>query len=113
MAVALKHGLDGDIGVALLDPGGFEPRPDDLRAYALAAGVRRMYEQLGLWAAMEPEAEPMRSMVLTDTALGEPVRPSLLSFDGDLPSGEPFAHMLANRWRCACLAGRRGPPACG
>jgi 2-octaprenyl-6-methoxyphenol hydroxylase len=93
LALALKAGLDDDVAVTLADPAGFDLQPDRLRAFAIAAGARRMFEALGVWSAIEPHAEPITEMAITDTALAEPVRPAILSFAGDLSDGEPFAHM--------------------
>ncbi len=103
LALALKSGLDDDVSVVLADPAGFEPRLNDLRASAIGAGTRRMFETLGIWEQVEDEAEPITDMVITDTSLHEPVRPSMLSFGGDLPSGEHFAHMVPNTALLAAL----------
>ncbi|MBY0612333.1 MAG: FAD-dependent monooxygenase [Beijerinckiaceae bacterium] len=96
LALAVKSALGSGIEVSLFDPAGFETRPGDLRASAIAAGVRRMFEALGVWSVMEAEAQPITDMVITDTALGEPMRPVLLSFSGEVTEGEPFAHMVPN-----------------
>jgi 2-octaprenyl-6-methoxyphenol hydroxylase len=97
LALALKAGLDDDIAITIADPSGFQSKPGDLRAFAIAAGTRRMFETLGVWDKMEADAEPITSMAITDTALSEPVRPAILDFSGDLPSGEAFAHMVPDR----------------
>ena len=96
LALAVKRALGDAIEVAVFDPAGFDPRPDDLRASAIAAGVRRMLEALGLWQALEADAEPILDMVITDSALREPMRPALLSFSAIENKGEPFAHMVPN-----------------
>ena len=96
LALAVKSALGSAVEVSVFDPAGFDARPGDLRASAIAAGVRRMFEALGVWSRMEPEAQPITDMVITDTALGEPMRPVLLSFSGDVTAGEPFAHMVPN-----------------
>jgi 2-octaprenyl-6-methoxyphenol hydroxylase len=36
-------------------------------------------------------------MVVTDSKLDDAVRPTFLTFDGDVEAGEPFAHMVENR----------------
>jgi 2-octaprenyl-6-methoxyphenol hydroxylase len=96
LAIALKVGLDDDVGVVVVDPAGGSPRPGDLRASAIAAGTRRMFETLDLWNAMAEAAEPILDMVITDSSLAEPVRSPILEFSGELPSGEHFAHMVPN-----------------
>ena len=96
LALAVKRALGNAIEIAVFDPAGFDPRPDDLRASAIAAGVRRMFEALSLWPALAAEAQPILEMVITDSALREPMRPALLSFSAAENKGEPFAHMVPN-----------------
>lgn len=94
LALALVRG-DGHARVALIDPTppGLGP---DLRASAIAAAARRLFESLGVWAAMAAEAQPIVDMVVTDSRLDDAVRPVFLTFDGALDTGEPFAHMVPN-----------------
>jgi len=68
----------------------------DQRASAIAAAARRMLEQLGIWGKVAGEAEPIISMEITDSRLGDAVRPVFLTFDGAVSEGEPFAHMVPN-----------------
>lgn len=103
LAVALARALPG-LRLAIHDPAFAAPPPDELRAYAIAAGSRRMLEQLELWQALEPVAEPMTQMLITDTALEEPVRQPVLTFgDGEGADAEPFAHMVPARPLLAAL----------
>ena len=101
MALALVQSLKG-LKVAILDRRPFTV-PVDHRASALAAGVRRSFEQLGVWAAMAPEAEPVRLMKITDSGTGDISRPLFLSFAGDVAPGEPYAHLVPNRASVAAL----------
>ncbi|MBV9635369.1 MAG: ubiquinone biosynthesis hydroxylase [Methylobacteriaceae bacterium] len=94
LAVALKHEVDF-ISVAVCDPG-FGHRQPGTRASAIAAGPRRMFERLGVWSEVEPKAQAILDMVITDSRVADPVRPALLGFAGDLEPGEPFAHMVFN-----------------
>lgn len=82
--------------VALLDRRPFSV-PDDKRAFALSAGVRRVLDTLGVWQALSAEAEPIRAMKITDSGQGDLSRPVFLSFEGDVAPGEPYAHMVPNR----------------
>lgn len=72
----------------------------DPRASAIIAAATRMLDVLGAWSAIEPEAQPINSMVVTDSQTGDPVRPVFLTFDGAVSDagGEelPFAHMVPN-----------------
>jgi 2-octaprenyl-6-methoxyphenol hydroxylase len=101
MALALTRFLDG-VKVALLDRRSFTV-PDDLRAFTISAGVRRVFESLGVWDAMAPHASPVRAMKLTDSGRGDISRPLFLTFDGDVAPGEPFAHLVPNRAMQAAL----------
>ena len=68
----------------------------DPRASAIAAGAIRMLKALGAWDAIEPEAEPIMDMIVTDSKTTDPVRPTFLTFGGEVAPGEPFAHMIPN-----------------
>jgi 2-octaprenyl-6-methoxyphenol hydroxylase len=87
-----QHGLK----VALVDRRAFTV-PDDKRAFALSAGVRRVLSTLGVWDALAPEAQPIRAMKITDSGTGDISRPVFLTFEGDVAPGEPYAHMAPNR----------------
>ena len=39
----------------------------------------------------------MLDMVVTDSKLDDAVRPTFLTFGGEVEEGEPFAHMVENR----------------
>src|SRR3954471_4629865 len=82
--------------VALIDRRPFAV-PDDKRAFALSAGVRRVLDTLGVWSAIAPDAQPITSMKITDSGRGDIARPVFLSFEGDVAPGEPYAHMVPNR----------------
>ena len=69
----------------------------DGRASAIAAAASRMLQQLGCWAEIEPQAQAITDMVVTDSRTADPVRPVFLTFDGEIAPGEPFAHMVANK----------------
>ena len=71
--------------------------PRDARASAIAAGVRRVFEALGVWPAMAAEAQPILAMRITDSGEGDIARPLFLTFEGDVAPGEAFAHMVPNR----------------
>src|SRR5581483_6502996 len=59
-------------------------------------GARRLFEGLGVWDAVAGEAQPILEMIITDSRLENAVRPTFLSFAGDVAEGEPFAHMIEN-----------------
>src|SRR5262249_41751811 len=68
------------------------------RASAIVAAVRRLFETLGVWQGAADEAQPILDMVVTDSRVEDAVRPVFLTFAGDVEPGEPFAHMIENRF---------------
>lgn len=101
LALALTRAMAG-LKLALVDRRPFSV-PKDQRASAIAAGVRRVFEQLGAWADVAPHSEPIRRMKITDSGSGDISRPLFLSFDGEVKPGEPFAHMVPNTALAAAL----------
>ena len=95
LAIALKRAHGPALDVTVCDPslpaGGARHRG---RAFAIAAGGRRMFEQLGLWERVEPAAQAIRDMVVSDSRLVDPVRPVFLTFARDQEDEAPFAHMV-------------------
>jgi len=104
MAAALAHGVPG-ARLALIEAG---RAGSDPRASAIAAGVRNAFAAIGAWDAMAPEANPIRSMKITDSGPDDLARPLFLDFSGDSVPGEPFAHMVPNGAVTAALEGIAG-----
>jgi 2-octaprenyl-6-methoxyphenol hydroxylase len=102
LGIALRQGLGALFSVVVADPGLDRPLHDD-RASAIAAAARRLFETIGVWAAVEADAQPIRDMIITDSALSDAVRPTFLSFAGDIEPGECFAHMVENDRLLAAL----------
>ncbi len=98
LAVALKKAAP-HLAVELVDPAPAGAWQRDERASALVAAARNLLAVLGVWDKIEPEAEPIRRMVITDSRAGDPVRPVFLTFEGagTTEEGQPFAHMVPNR----------------
>src|SRR5262249_11304125 len=76
----------------------------DPRASAIVAAARRLFETIGVWQAVE--AQPILDMVVTDSRLQDAVRPTFLTFDGDVEPDEPFAHMIENGPLLAALVAK-------
>ena len=96
LALALKQARGETLSIRLHDPAFARSAGRDSRAYAVAAGARRMLETLEVWPAIAATAQPIAAMDITDSPLEEPIRPLFLSFDGEIAPGEPFAHMVEN-----------------
>jgi 2-octaprenyl-6-methoxyphenol hydroxylase len=111
LAIALRQGLGESFSVTVADPAlDRAARADDLRASAIAAAARRLFETIGVWQTVEGEAQPILDMAVTDSRLNDVVRPTFLTFAGEvvqrrqvhaggvnLPASEPFAHMVENK----------------
>jgi 2-octaprenyl-6-methoxyphenol hydroxylase len=96
LAIALRQGLGDPFSVTVADPALGAARSGDPRASAIAAAARRLFEAIGVWDEIAGGAQPILDMVVTDSKLGDAVRPVFLSFEGELEPGEPFAHMIEN-----------------
>jgi 2-octaprenyl-6-methoxyphenol hydroxylase len=105
LAIALRQGLGADFNVVVADPALGRPPGEDARASAIAAGARRLFEAIGVWSAVA-DAQPILDMVVTDSRLGDAVKPVFLTFAGEVEPGEPFAHMVENGRLMAALAAK-------
>jgi 2-octaprenyl-6-methoxyphenol hydroxylase len=94
LGLALKQALGSSLEIAVCDPALARDPAVDKRAYAIAAGARRMLEALGVWREVEAGAQAMLDMAITDSRVADPVRPVFLTFEGEVEPGEPFAHMV-------------------
>jgi 2-octaprenyl-6-methoxyphenol hydroxylase len=104
LALALRQGLGADVAVVVADPA-LATRPSrDPRATAIVAACRRLFETLGVWGEIADTAQPILDMVVTDSKLEDATRPVFLTFAGNVEPGEPFAHMVENRFLIDALA---------
>ena len=103
LAIALRQALGSGFSVALADPTLGRSHADDERASAIVTSVRRLFETLGVWQALAGEAQPILDMAVTDSRLDDAVRPTFLTFGGEVEPGEPFAHMIENRFLISAL----------
>ncbi len=110
LAIALRQGLGEAFSVMVVDPALATPQSKDPRASAIAAAARRLFEAIGVWDAVADKAQPILDMVVSDSKLDDVVRPTFLTFGGevehsrrahdggvDIIESEPFAHMVENR----------------
>jgi len=97
LAIALRQGLGEAFAVTVVDPALGVAQSKDPRASAIAAAARRLFEAIEVWDAVADKAQPILDMVVTDSKLDDAVRPTFLTFGGEVEEGEPFAHMIENR----------------
>ncbi len=86
MALALARCLGPEISILAIDRGTrpTQPADDDPRAVALSASSHQLLQALGVWPALAAQAQPVRRIEITDSALDAGLRPVLLSWDGGL-----------------------------
>src|SRR5712671_6725249 len=96
LAIALRQGLGDSFKVTVADPALGNSHAGDARASAIAAAARRLFETLGVWDKVADRAQPILDMVVTDSKLQDAMRPTYLTFGGEIAPGEPFAHMIEN-----------------
>ncbi|HEY2531516.1 MAG TPA: ubiquinone biosynthesis hydroxylase [Xanthobacteraceae bacterium] len=106
LAIALRQALGPSFSVAVADPTLALRAADDERASAIVAAARRLLATLGVWQDVADEAQPILDMVVTDSRLDDAVRPVFLTFAGEIEPGEPFAHMIENRYLVDALVAR-------
>ena len=111
LACALADALGEDARIAVADraPLG-AASPGDARAFALAAGSKRMLSSLGVWPAIAEQAQPVTAIDITDSSLHDAFRPVLVSYDNTVDDGEPATYIVEHgRLHEALLAavGRR------
>ncbi len=92
------------VRTAIVDHAALPPmeNPDfDGRAYAVAAGSRRILEDAGLWARLPFPPGPIRDIRVSDGRVGRPASPLFLHFDsreaGDDVTEEAFGWMVEAR----------------
>jgi len=84
----------------------------DGRAYAIAAGSRRLLEEAGVWAVLDASACPILDIRVSDGRLGGPASPLFLHFDHRDTHAAAFGHMVeARRLRVALSARMHALPA--
>jgi len=95
LGVALKIAAP-QLDVMVVEAAAGDAWRQDPRASAIAAATVRMLRVLGVWEEVESKAQPIHDMIITDSRLGDPIRPTFLTFAGDISPGEAFAYMVEN-----------------
>jgi 2-octaprenyl-6-methoxyphenol hydroxylase len=104
VAVAIKQAAP-HLKVQVIEAAPEDVWKKDVRASAIIAAATRMLDVFGIWQELEPEAQPITKMIVTDSKTSDPVRPVFLTFDGDVEEGRPFAHMIPNVAMVGALRG--------
>jgi 2-octaprenyl-6-methoxyphenol hydroxylase len=88
------------VPTALIDRAPLPPmeHPDfDGRAYALAAGIRPLLDDAGLWRRLPEPPCPIAEIRVTDGRIGQKASPLFLHFDQDTLGAGPFGWMTEAR----------------
>ena len=95
LAGSLRLALGQDVRICIIDraaaPGGVV---SDTRAFAIWAASKNLLEALGVWDRIAADAEPMTRIEITDSALDDGIRPTLVSYDALTASGAVAAYMV-------------------
>lgn len=113
LACALADALGPGAKIAVADRGPLRPGAGsaDARAFAIAAGSKRMLSVLDVWPAIAEHAQPVTAVDITDSSLGDAFRPVLVSYDNTVDGGEPATWIVEHeRLREALLTAAAGRP---
>lgn len=102
VAVAIKQAAP-HLSVEVVEAAPEDAWKKDPRASAIISAATKMLDVFGLWERIEPDAQPINRMIVTDSKTSDPVRPVFLTFDGSVEDGRPFAHMIPNVSMVAAL----------
>lgn len=94
LARALRQALGPEFKIALIDRQSRSEAPADARAFALGASSKRMLEALGVWPHVAADAQPVTAIEITDSSLGDGVRPVLVRYDNEIDAAEPATYIL-------------------
>jgi 2-octaprenyl-6-methoxyphenol hydroxylase len=96
LALALSLRLSAPaLTVLVVDASDPNSNPRRSRVSTLAAGSRHVLERLGVWDDVAGQAQPVNSMIVTDSRTRDTVRPLFLTFDTGT-SDRPGAHVVAD-----------------
>jgi len=86
--------------VTIIDALPLDTRKDpafDGRAYALALASVRLLRGIGVWSAIDAQAQPMREIKVTDGRAGEGPSPWMMHFDHTEIEEGPMGYMIEDR----------------
>jgi 2-octaprenyl-6-methoxyphenol hydroxylase len=95
LALAIARALGNEVKISVLE--GSRPRTDsaqDPRAVTLSRSSRRMLDVLGVWPAIEPDAQPVTTIEISDSPLSAGVRPILLTYSTMVEAEGPAAFVV-------------------
>ncbi|WP_119167602.1 UbiH/UbiF/VisC/COQ6 family ubiquinone biosynthesis hydroxylase [Algihabitans albus] len=91
---------EAGVEVAVIDAQAPEALTDaayDGRSSAIAAGSANLLRSLGVWAHLEPDAQPILDIRVSDGQVGRRAAPLFLHYDSDDLGRGPFGWIVENR----------------
>ena len=114
MALAAAAALGRSGRITLVDAASFDGAAraeDEGRALAISAATRNLLAALGVWPALEAQAQPVSRIEITDSRLQDAYRPALLGYENRTGEGAPATYIVENRHlRRALMDGARASP---
>jgi len=108
LALALAQGGLKTLVVDAKQPAKVLEPEFDGRVSALAYASVRMLTALGVWERLEPHAQPIREILVTDGRAGKSASPFSLHFDAGEVGADALGHIAENRHIRAALHGAVG-----
>lgn len=95
LAASLRFSLGRDVRICIIDRAAAPVvTASDSRAFAIWAASKNLLQALGVWERIAVDAEPMIKIEITDSALDDGIRPTLVTYDARTASGEPAAYVV-------------------
>ena len=105
LARGLVQALGPQVQIAIVDQAGRgSASRADGRAFAIWAGSKIILESLGVWQALAAEAQEVTSIEISDSALGDALRPTRLRYDSHVQGELPAAYIVPAAALGAALA---------
>jgi 2-octaprenyl-6-methoxyphenol hydroxylase len=105
LALGLARFAPDGFRVALVDAEAANGARIDARASALSAASKGLLSVLGIWPALEANAQAILSIEITDSPLEAEHRFDILGFDNEIEPGKAQAYMIENDDLARALAG--------
>jgi 2-octaprenyl-6-methoxyphenol hydroxylase len=99
LALALSHESGGDLRIRVVSPVFPAPiasgtLPSDARGSALSRASLSLLSRIGVWPELSNHAQPVSEIVLTDSDLGDAIRPEVLRYQLDAGDAAQLPSMV-------------------
>jgi 2-octaprenyl-6-methoxyphenol hydroxylase len=95
LALALAKLAPAGFGIALIDAEPLHTNgSNDARGLALSAATKNLLSAIDVWPRLQPSAQTIETIEITDSPLDASLRPHFLGFDAELRGGDVKATMV-------------------